>query len=97
MIKIDFEITNEKYGVYRDALHLPEDHTFTEEEIENMKQERYDNWVNIVENPPVSEEEPEVEIPQTMTIGGEEYTLLEGTPPSGAKLIDINGNWYYKV
>jgi hypothetical protein len=56
MIKIDFEIQNEKYGVYRDALYLPDDHTFSDAQIEAMKQERYDNWVNIVENPPVVEE-----------------------------------------
>jgi hypothetical protein len=56
MIKIDFEVQNEKYGVYRDALHLPDDHTFSEAEIEAMKQERYNNWVNIIENPPVAEE-----------------------------------------
>jgi len=56
MIKIDFEVQNEKYGVYRDALHLPDDHTFSEAEIESMKQERYDNWVNVIENPPVVEE-----------------------------------------
>jgi len=56
MIKIDFEVQNEKYGVYRDALYLPDDHTFSEAEIESMKQERYDNWVNIIENPPVVEE-----------------------------------------
>jgi len=97
MIKIDFEIQNEKYGVYRDALHLPEDHGMTDEQIEAMKQERYDNWVNIIENPPVVEEQPQIEIPNTLTIGGEEYTLLEGTPPSGAKLIEVNSNWYYKV
>jgi hypothetical protein len=59
MIKIDFEIQNEKYGVYRDALYLPDDHTFSEAEIESMKQERYDNWVNIVENPPVEEVQDE--------------------------------------
>jgi hypothetical protein len=56
MIKIDFEIQNEKYGVYRDALYLPDDHTFSNAEIESMKQERYDNWVNVIENPPVVEE-----------------------------------------
>ena len=59
MIKIDFEVQNEKYGVYRDALHLPNDHTFSEAEIEAMKQERYDNWVNIIENPPVEEVQDE--------------------------------------
>lgn len=56
MIKIDFEVQNEKYGVYRDALYLPDDHTFSEAEIESIKQERYDNWVNVIENPPVVEE-----------------------------------------
>jgi len=56
MIKIDFEIQNEKYGVYRDALYLAEDHSLSDAEIEAMKQERYNNWVNIIENPPVVEE-----------------------------------------
>jgi hypothetical protein len=56
MIKIDFEIQNEKYGVYRDALYLAEDHGLSDAEIESMKQERYDNWLNIIENPPVVEE-----------------------------------------
>lgn len=56
MIKIDFEIQNDKYGVYRDALYLPEDHTHSEADIEAMKQERYNNWLNIIENPPVVEE-----------------------------------------
>lgn len=56
MIKIDFEIQNEKYGVYRDALHLPENHGLSDEQIEAMKQERYNNWLNIIENPPQVEE-----------------------------------------
>ena len=56
MIKIDFEIQNEKYGVYRDALHLPENHGLSDEQIEAMKQERYNNWINIIENPPQAEE-----------------------------------------
>jgi hypothetical protein len=53
MIKIDFEIKNDKYGVYRDALYFPEDHAHSEADIEAMKQERYNNWLNIIENPPV--------------------------------------------
>jgi hypothetical protein len=40
-----------KYGVYGDALHLNDDHTFTEDEIENMKQERLNNWLSIIESP----------------------------------------------
>jgi hypothetical protein len=39
MISIQFEING-----YRDALHIPIDNTFTEAEIEAMKQARYDNW-----------------------------------------------------
>jgi hypothetical protein len=51
MIKIDFEF-NSPHGVFRDALHLPDDHTFTDDEIQAMKQQRYDNWWAIVNPPP---------------------------------------------
>jgi hypothetical protein len=53
-MEIDFEFTT-PYGVFRDALHLPEDHTFTDEQIAAMKQERLDNWLFVVENPPEPE------------------------------------------
>ena len=56
-MKIDFEFET-KYGVYRDALYLDDNHNFTEQEIDAMKQQRVDNWLYIVENPPVSEPEP---------------------------------------
>jgi hypothetical protein len=56
MIKIEFE-SETKYGTYRDALYLPEDHGMTGEQINAMKQERIDNWINIVENPPLPTEE----------------------------------------
>ena len=55
-MKIDFELDT-LHGVYRDALQLPDDHTFTVEEIELMKQQRVDNWIAIVTAPTV--EEPE--------------------------------------
>ena len=54
MIKIDFEF-NTPHGLFRDALHLPEDHKLTVEEIEAMKQRRVDNWIAIVTAPPVEE------------------------------------------
>ena len=57
MMKIDFEFTT-PYGVFRDALHLPDDHTFTDEQITVMQQERVDNWLFAIENPP--EPEPEM-------------------------------------
>lgn len=56
MVKIDFEITHGTYGVYRDALHLPDDHGLSDEQIKALQQERFDNWVNIIENPPQAEE-----------------------------------------
>ena len=53
-MKIDFEFTTH-YGVYRDALYLDDDHQYTEYEIACMKQERLNNWLEAVENPPVLE------------------------------------------
>jgi hypothetical protein len=40
-----------KYGAYSDALHLDDNHTFTEDEIEDMKQKRLDNWIAYIESP----------------------------------------------
>jgi hypothetical protein len=51
-MKIDFEFDT-PHGVFRDALHLADDHTFTAEEIQAMKQQRVDNWIAIVTAPPV--------------------------------------------
>lgn len=53
-MKIDFEFDT-TYGVFRDALHLPDDHVFTESEISAMKQQRVDNWLAVVTAPPVEE------------------------------------------
>jgi hypothetical protein len=51
MVRIEFE---KMYGelVFRDAITLPDDHTMTEDEIEAMKQERFDNWVAVITTPP---------------------------------------------
>ena len=54
MIKIDFEFDT-PHGVFRDALHLPDDHGMTDDEIQAMKQQRLDNWLAIVNAPPVEE------------------------------------------
>lgn len=51
MIKIDFQYDT-KYGKYSDALYLRDDHAYTSDEIEAMKQERLNNWIYVVENPP---------------------------------------------
>lgn len=51
-MKIDFSFETQ-YGNFSDAIHLPDDHTLTDAEIETMKQQRLDNWIAIVS---VSEE-----------------------------------------
>ena len=68
-MKIEFEFTT-PYGVFRDALHLPDDHTFTDDQISAMKQERLDNWLFAVENPPAPE-------PETIEIDGVSYERVE--------------------
>lgn len=54
MVKIDFQFDS-KYGTFRDALHLSGDHGLTPEEIDAMKQQRFDNWIAVIETP-VAEE-----------------------------------------
>lgn len=50
-MKIDFEITQNGY-TYRDAITLPDDHTLTEEQINDLKQARFDAWYECIINPP---------------------------------------------
>lgn len=88
-IKIDFEFTS-KYGKYRDALSLPDDHNLTQSQIEEMKTQRFESWLNMIESSIAIQEE-------LIDVDGETYQKLEGAPPSGAKLIEIDGIWYYKV
>lgn len=47
-IQIIFEFEYEHGMKYRDALYLPANHTFTDAEIEAMKQERFQNWISII-------------------------------------------------
>ena len=60
-MKIDFEFTT-AHGLFRDALHLPDDHAFTDEEIQAMKQRRVDNWIAVVTAPPAEEVTPTDEV-----------------------------------
>jgi hypothetical protein len=50
MVKIDFEYST-AYGVFRDALHLPEDHGMTDAAIDALKEQRRDSWIEIVSAP----------------------------------------------
>lgn len=53
-IKFSFET---KYGMYSDALNLPDDHTFSESDIETMKIQRRDNWVAYIDSTQTASEE----------------------------------------
>ena len=44
-----------QYGTFSDALHLPDDHGLSDEQIEAMKQQRFDNWIAVITAPPVQE------------------------------------------
>lgn len=46
-MKIDFSFDT-PHGKFSDAIHFPDDHIYTEVEIETMKQQRLDNWLAIV-------------------------------------------------
>lgn len=52
MLKIDFSFDT-KFGKFADALHLPEDHGLSDADIDALKQQRLDNWLGIVDAPPV--------------------------------------------
>jgi len=58
MIQIIFERGEDPY-LFRDALYLPEDHSFTNAEIEQMKDDRYKAWYDLVTRPPMPDD-PEV-------------------------------------
>jgi hypothetical protein len=51
-IRFSFET---KYGTYSDALNLPDDHNYTEQEIESMKISRRDNWVSYIDSTQVEQ------------------------------------------
>jgi hypothetical protein len=54
MVKIDFSF-HSPYGTFADALHLPDDHGLTQDEINAMQQKRFDDWVAIITAPPSEE------------------------------------------
>ena len=55
MIKIDFERTDGTYTL-RDAITLPDNHTLTAEEIEKIKDSRWQAWIKMVTATPVAPE-----------------------------------------
>lgn len=51
-MKIEFEFDT-PHGLFRDALHLPDDHALSDADIQLMKEARVDNWIAVVTAPPV--------------------------------------------
>lgn len=47
MIKIDFEVSKDGQ-VFRDAIHLPDDHGMSDAEIEAMKKKRFTDWLAVI-------------------------------------------------
>jgi hypothetical protein len=54
MAKIDFQVET-KYGVYGDAIFVPDDAPMSIDEIEAEKQRRVANWIAHIETPAVEE------------------------------------------
>jgi len=52
-----------KYGMFSDALNLPDDHEFTEQELIVMQEQRRDNWIQYIDSTQV--ETPIETIPET--------------------------------
>lgn len=69
-----------KYGMFSDALNLPDDHTFTEEELTAMKEQRRDNWVAYIDSTQVSEQTEEEIIQEVSQLIAEE--TLQATEPT---------------
>ena len=47
---LEFTMTDGEY-VFTDALILPDDHTLPESDIEAMKQQRFANWLGVLNAP----------------------------------------------
>jgi hypothetical protein len=64
-----------QYGIFSDALNLSDDHSFSDEEIEIMKEQRRDNWVSYIDSTQVEVvEEPVVEEP-VVAVNSDEQTI----------------------
>lgn len=102
MIQITYEFESD-HGTFRDAIYLPEDHTFTDSEIEAMKKDRFDRWYEGVTNPQTPPITPAdlASIPQefqpTIKLNGSTYQRFFGAPLDGAEVIQINDHWYVKI
>jgi hypothetical protein len=54
MVTIDFSF-HSQYGTFADALVLEDNHGLTQDEINAIQQQRFDNWVAVITAPPSEE------------------------------------------
>ena len=87
MVVIDFERDTE-YGVFRDAITLPDDHTLSQDEIDSLMQQRVDAWVDHVKNPPVA-----APVPEYLEVDGTKYVSIQPQPD----YIEVEGVKYVKA
>ena len=66
MIKIEFEMTRDG-KTFRDAIVLPIGHGYTEAQLQELQQKRFDDWYAIVTAP-----QPEEEVVAEESVEGEE-------------------------
>ena len=79
-VRVTFEKVDDQNITYRDMLWFTQEvyDTLTQVEIDAMKQERFDNWVNLraewATNPPVEEPVVEETVVDTQTVTEEPVT-----------------------
>lgn len=59
-MKIDFCFYTD-YGMFSDSISLSDNDNFSEEEIEILKQERVNEWINIMSHVPIEKELTDLE------------------------------------
>lgn len=68
MIRINFTRTTPDGILYSDCLFLPQDHEYTEEEIEALKDAKYQEWYDYITTPTyLPELDPEEELEKLRT------------------------------
>lgn len=48
-MEIEFSFETE-HGVFKDVLHLPDNHNLSEAEIDTMKQQRLTEWLRVIDD-----------------------------------------------
>jgi hypothetical protein len=96
-VKIDFAFPTQ-YGVYRDALHLPDDHGLTTAQIQAMQQARVDAWLALITAPPVEEEVLVLSRTDAVKPAPGQQARFEATErPQPPELIEVDGIRYRRV